>query len=165
MFASLCSLSFFFGSMHNSQTNFRHSLNILKHILLLLCTAAKALYSSHIENEITFVGLLLLNFFARDDLASISYCNFAVSVACCFSFFFFFAGVGPFLDALLRTLENMLDNSIHINLQTTSALAAVASYSQPLIAHYLFDQHMSLQPGVKNLYKVIFCSYTLLLCG
>ncbi|VBB26324.1 unnamed protein product [Acanthocheilonema viteae] len=64
-------------------------------------------------------------------------------------------GVGPFLESILRSLENMLDNSLHVTLQTTSVLAALASYPQPLIAHYLFDQRMLLQPNVKNLFKVM----------
>lgn len=67
---------------------------------------------------------------------------------------FCITGVGPFLESLLRSLENMLDNSLYVNLQTTSVLAAIASYPQPLIAHYLFDQRMLLQSGVKNLFKV-----------
>ncbi|VDN04149.1 unnamed protein product [Thelazia callipaeda] len=64
-------------------------------------------------------------------------------------------GVGPFLESLLRSLENILNNSLYVTLQTTSVLAALASYPQPLIAHYLFDQRMILQPSVKNLFKVI----------
>ncbi|VDN32790.1 unnamed protein product [Gongylonema pulchrum] len=64
-------------------------------------------------------------------------------------------GVGPFLESLLRSLESMLDNSLYVNLQTTSVLAALASYSQPLLAHYFFDQRMLLQSGVKNLFKVL----------
>ncbi|EFO24916.2 hypothetical protein LOAG_03568 [Loa loa] len=64
-------------------------------------------------------------------------------------------GVGPFLESIIRSLENMLDNSLYVTLQTTSVLAALASYPQPLIAHYLFDQRMRLQPNVKNLFKVM----------
>uniref|UniRef100_A0A915Q0L8 FHF complex subunit HOOK-interacting protein C-terminal domain-containing protein n=1 Tax=Setaria digitata TaxID=48799 RepID=A0A915Q0L8_9BILA len=64
-------------------------------------------------------------------------------------------GVGPFLESVLRSLENMLDNSLYVTLQTTSVLAALASYPQPLIAHYLFDQRMLLQPSVKNFFKVM----------
>uniref|UniRef100_A0AAF5PSA1 FHF complex subunit HOOK-interacting protein C-terminal domain-containing protein n=2 Tax=Wuchereria bancrofti TaxID=6293 RepID=A0AAF5PSA1_WUCBA len=64
-------------------------------------------------------------------------------------------GVGPFLESMMRSLENMLDNSLYVTLQTTSVLAALASYPQPLIAHYLFDQRMLLQPNVKNLFKVM----------
>ncbi|OZC05765.1 hypothetical protein X798_07260, partial [Onchocerca flexuosa] len=66
----------------------------------------------------------------------------------------FYEGVGPFLESILRSLENMLDNSLYVTLQTTSILAALASYPQPLIAHYLFDQCMHLQPNVKSLFKV-----------
>ncbi|CAG9540715.1 unnamed protein product [Cercopithifilaria johnstoni] len=64
-------------------------------------------------------------------------------------------GVGPFLESVLHSLENMLDNSLYVTLQTTSVLAALASYPHPLIAHYLFDQHMLLQPNVKNFFKVM----------
>uniref|UniRef100_A0A0R3RYK7 DUF5917 domain-containing protein n=1 Tax=Elaeophora elaphi TaxID=1147741 RepID=A0A0R3RYK7_9BILA len=64
-------------------------------------------------------------------------------------------GVGPFLESILRSLENMLDNSLYVTLQTTSVLAALASYPQPLIAHYLFDQRMLLQPNVTNFFKVM----------
>lgn len=71
-----------------------------------------------------------------------------------FGVYDFYKGVGPFLEAIMRSLENMLDNSLYVTLQTTSVLAALASYPQPLIAHYLFDQRMLLQPNVKNLFKV-----------
>ncbi|MCP9258932.1 POPLD domain protein [Dirofilaria immitis] len=64
-------------------------------------------------------------------------------------------GVGPFLESILRSFENMLDNSLYVTLQTTSVLAALASYPQPLIAHYLFDECMLLQPSVKNLFKIL----------
>ncbi|VDN43902.1 unnamed protein product [Gongylonema pulchrum] len=49
----------------------------------------------------------------------------------------------------------MLDNSLYVNLQTTLILATLASHSQPLLAHYFFDQRMLLQPDVKDLFKVL----------
>lgn len=64
-------------------------------------------------------------------------------------------GVGPFLESLLRSLENMIENSLFLNLHVTSVIAALASYTQPLLANYFFDQSLALRPGVMNLFKIL----------
>uniref|UniRef100_A0A183V0S7 DUF5917 domain-containing protein n=2 Tax=Toxocara canis TaxID=6265 RepID=A0A183V0S7_TOXCA len=64
-------------------------------------------------------------------------------------------GVGPFLESLLRALESMVDNTLFLNLHVTSVISALASYTQPLIANYFFDQSLALRPGVKSLIKIL----------
>uniref|UniRef100_A0A3P8T316 FHF complex subunit HOOK-interacting protein C-terminal domain-containing protein n=1 Tax=Amphiprion percula TaxID=161767 RepID=A0A3P8T316_AMPPE len=62
---------------------------------------------------------------------------------------------GPFISVLLSRLENLLENSIAVNLLVTGILAQLASYPQPLLRSFLLctDQHH--QPNVRTLYQVL----------
>lgn len=64
-------------------------------------------------------------------------------------------GVGPFLESLLRALESMIDNTLFVNVHITAVISALASYTQPLIASYFFDNTLALRPGVKSLIKIL----------
>uniref|UniRef100_A0A3B5AED2 Protein FAM160A1-like n=1 Tax=Stegastes partitus TaxID=144197 RepID=A0A3B5AED2_9TELE len=62
---------------------------------------------------------------------------------------------GPFISVLLSRLENLLENSIAVNLLVTGILAQLASYPQPLLRSFLLctDQHQ--QPNVRTLHQVL----------
>ncbi|XP_035274737.1 protein FAM160A1 [Anguilla anguilla] len=62
---------------------------------------------------------------------------------------------GPFISVLLSRLENMLQNSLHINLLLTDILAQMASYPQPLLRSFLLNTNMVFQPSVRSLYQVL----------
>ncbi|KAG5845183.1 hypothetical protein ANANG_G00136130 [Anguilla anguilla] len=62
---------------------------------------------------------------------------------------------GPFISVLLSRLENMLENSIHVNLLLTGILAQLAAYPQPLLHSYLLNTNVVLQPSVRSLYQVL----------
>ncbi|XP_040886737.1 protein FAM160A1-like [Toxotes jaculatrix] len=63
---------------------------------------------------------------------------------------------GPFISVLLSRLENLLENSIAVNLLVTGILAQLASYPQPLLRYFLLStdttQH---QPNLRTLYQVL----------
>lgn len=63
--------------------------------------------------------------------------------------------VGPFVSVLLSRLENMLDNSLHVNLLLTGILAQLAAYPQPLLQSFLLNTNMVFQPSVRSLYQVV----------
>uniref|UniRef100_H3A8L9 FHF complex subunit HOOK interacting protein 1A n=1 Tax=Latimeria chalumnae TaxID=7897 RepID=H3A8L9_LATCH len=71
--------------------------------------------------------------------------------------FFFFSpfGTGPFVSVLLSKLENMLDNSLHVNLLLTGIVAQLACYPQPLLRSFLLNTNMVFQPSVRSLYQVL----------
>lgn len=69
-----------------------------------------------------------------------------------FSFFFFFAG--PFISVVLSKLENMLENSLHVNLLLIGIITQLASYPQPLLRSFLLNTNMVFQPSVRSLYQV-----------
>ncbi|XP_061108946.1 FHF complex subunit HOOK-interacting protein 1A-like [Conger conger] len=62
---------------------------------------------------------------------------------------------GPFISVLLSRLENMLENSIHVNLLLTGILAQLAAYPQPLLHSYLLNTNIVLQPSVRSVYQVL----------
>uniref|UniRef100_A0A8C9WRE4 FHF complex subunit HOOK interacting protein 1A n=1 Tax=Scleropages formosus TaxID=113540 RepID=A0A8C9WRE4_SCLFO len=62
---------------------------------------------------------------------------------------------GPFISVLLSRLENMLENSLHVNLLLTDILAQLATYPQPLLRCFLLNTNMVLQPSVRSLYQVL----------
>uniref|UniRef100_A0A674C9Z6 FHF complex subunit HOOK interacting protein 1A n=1 Tax=Salmo trutta TaxID=8032 RepID=A0A674C9Z6_SALTR len=62
---------------------------------------------------------------------------------------------GPFVSVLLSRLENMLDNSLHVNLLLTGILAQLAAYPQPLLQSFLLNTNMVFQPSVRSLYQVL----------
>ncbi|KAM4564679.1 LOW QUALITY PROTEIN: FHF complex subunit HOOK-interacting protein 1A-like [Fundulus diaphanus] len=62
---------------------------------------------------------------------------------------------GPFISVLLSRLENLLENSIAVNLLVTGILAQLASYPQPLLRSFLFSTETREQHGVRTLYQVL----------
>ncbi|KAM9769238.1 FHF complex subunit HOOK-interacting protein 1A [Menidia menidia] len=62
---------------------------------------------------------------------------------------------GPFVSVLLSRLENMLSNSLHINLMLTGILAQLATYPQPLLRSFLLNTNLVFQPTVRSLYQVL----------
>ncbi|XP_040274474.1 protein FAM160A1 [Bufo bufo] len=62
---------------------------------------------------------------------------------------------GPFISVVLSKLENMLDNSLHVNLLLLGIITQLASYPQPLIRSFLLNTNMVFQPSVRSLYQVL----------
>ncbi|XP_077380898.1 FHF complex subunit HOOK-interacting protein 1A isoform X1 [Festucalex cinctus] len=62
---------------------------------------------------------------------------------------------GPFVSVLLSRLENMLSNSVHVNLLLTGILAQLAAYPQPLLRSFLLNTNLVFQPTVRSLYQVL----------
>lgn len=62
---------------------------------------------------------------------------------------------GPFISVLLSRLENMLSNSLHVNLLLTGILAQLAAYPQPLLRSFLLNTNLVFQPTVRSLYQVL----------
>ncbi|KAM9836869.1 FHF complex subunit HOOK-interacting protein 1A-like [Aulostomus maculatus] len=60
---------------------------------------------------------------------------------------------GPFISVLLSRLENLLENSISVNLLVTGILAQLASYPQPLLRTFLLSTESS--SPVCTLYQVM----------
>lgn len=61
---------------------------------------------------------------------------------------------GPFVSVLLSRLENMLSNTLHVNLLLTGILAQLAAYPQPLLRSFLLNTNVVFQPSVRSLYQV-----------
>lgn len=61
---------------------------------------------------------------------------------------------GPFVSVLLSRLENMLSNSLYVNLLLTGILAQLAAYPQPLLRSFLLNTNLVFQPTVRSLYQV-----------
>lgn len=61
---------------------------------------------------------------------------------------------GPFVSVLLSRMENMLSNSLHVNLLLTGILAQLAAYPQPLLRSFLLNTNLVFQPTVRSLYQV-----------
>lgn len=61
---------------------------------------------------------------------------------------------GPFISVLLSRLENLLENTIAVNLLVTGILAQLASYPQPLLRAFLLGTAGQNQPNVRTLYQV-----------
>ncbi|KAI5607336.1 protein FAM160A1, partial [Silurus asotus] len=62
---------------------------------------------------------------------------------------------GPFVSVLLSRLENMLENSLHVNLLLTGIIVQLATYPQPLLRSFLLNTNMVFQPSVRSLYQVL----------
>lgn len=61
---------------------------------------------------------------------------------------------GPFISVVLSKLENMLENSLHVNLLLIGIITQLASYPQPLLRSFLLNSNMVFQPSVRSLYQV-----------
>lgn len=55
---------------------------------------------------------------------------------------------------MLSRLENLLENTIAVNLLVTGLLAQLASYPQPLLRAFLLGTGAQNQPNVRTLYQV-----------
>ncbi|XP_056418784.1 FHF complex subunit HOOK-interacting protein 1A [Hyla sarda] len=62
---------------------------------------------------------------------------------------------GPFISVVLSKLENMLENSLHVNLLLLEIITQLASYPQPLIRSFLLNTNMVFQPSIRSLYQVL----------
>ncbi|XP_021249251.1 protein FAM160A1 isoform X2 [Numida meleagris] len=62
---------------------------------------------------------------------------------------------GPFISVMLSKLENMLENSLHVNLLLIGIITQLASYPQPLLRSFLLNTNMVFQPSVRSLYQVL----------
>lgn len=66
---------------------------------------------------------------------------------------------------LLTKLENMLQNSLYVNILLTGIVAQLACYPQPLLRSFLLNTNMVFQPSVKSLIQVHWYKIrSLLLC-
>jgi hypothetical protein len=61
---------------------------------------------------------------------------------------------GPFLRMIFSKLENMLQNSLHVNLLLTGIIARLAHYSQPLLRSLLLNHSLVLETNIKSLFQV-----------
>ncbi|KAM6269720.1 FHF complex subunit HOOK-interacting protein 1A isoform 3-T9 [Porphyrio hochstetteri] len=61
----------------------------------------------------------------------------------------------PFISVVLSKLENMLENSLHVNLLLIGIITQLASYPQPLLRSFLLNTNMVFQPSVRSLYQVL----------
>lgn len=64
------------------------------------------------------------------------------------------------MSVLLSRLENMLSNSLHVNLLLTGILAQLAAYPQPLLRSFLLNTNLVFQPTVRSLYQVTVSAFT-----
>ncbi|KAM9329742.1 FHF complex subunit HOOK-interacting protein 1A [Gastrophryne carolinensis] len=62
---------------------------------------------------------------------------------------------GPFISVVLSKLENMLENSLHVNLLLIEIITQLSAYPQPLIRSFLLNTNMVFQPSVRSLYQVL----------
>lgn len=58
------------------------------------------------------------------------------------------------MSTILSKLENMLHNSLTVNLLLTGIIARLAHYSQPLLRSFLLNHSLVLDPNIKSLYQV-----------
>jgi hypothetical protein len=62
--------------------------------------------------------------------------------------------LGPFLRTIFSKLENMLQNSLYVNLLLTGIISRLAHYSQPLLRSLLLNHSLVLETNVKSLFQV-----------
>ncbi|XP_030047506.1 FHF complex subunit HOOK-interacting protein 1A [Microcaecilia unicolor] len=62
---------------------------------------------------------------------------------------------GPFVSVVLSKLENMLGNSLHVNLLLIGIITQLASYPQPLLRSFLLNTNIVFQPSIRSLYQVL----------
>jgi hypothetical protein len=67
---------------------------------------------------------------------------------------FLTVNIGPFLRTIFSKLENMLQNSLHVNLLLTGIISRLAHYSQPLLRSLLLNHSLVLETNVKSLFQV-----------
>lgn len=82
-------------------------------------------------------------------------CVSRVYVCFLFTYLSFAVCVGPFMIALFAKLENMLQNSLYVNILLTGIVAQLACYPQPLLRSFLLNTNMVFQPSVKSLIQVL----------
>ncbi|KAK8735967.1 hypothetical protein OTU49_005143 [Cherax quadricarinatus] len=63
--------------------------------------------------------------------------------------------IGPFLEALMLRIDQMLSSSIHVNLLTTTIMSRLAIYPTPLLSSLLLDTSIVFQPSVRSLVQVV----------
>ncbi|KAJ3592043.1 hypothetical protein NHX12_007173 [Muraenolepis orangiensis] len=63
--------------------------------------------------------------------------------------------LGPFMVVLFAKLENMVQNSLYVNILLTGIVAQLACYPQPLLRSFLLNTNMVFQPSVKSLIQVL----------
>ncbi|XP_062861479.1 FHF complex subunit HOOK-interacting protein 1B [Trichomycterus rosablanca] len=63
--------------------------------------------------------------------------------------------IGPFLTVLFSKLENMMQNSLYVNVLLTGIVFQLACYPQPLLRSFLLNTNMVFQPSVKSLVQVL----------
>lgn len=51
-------------------------------------------------------------------------------------------------------MENMLTNSLQVNLLLTGILAQLAAFPQPLLRSFLLNTNLVFQPSVRSLFQV-----------
>ena len=61
---------------------------------------------------------------------------------------------GPFLDILLRKLEDMLSNGLYVNLHLTGLISRLALHPQPLLRSFLLNHSLVFQPSIRSLFQV-----------
>ncbi|XP_051566183.1 FHF complex subunit HOOK interacting protein 1B isoform X2 [Myxocyprinus asiaticus] len=62
---------------------------------------------------------------------------------------------GPFITVLFSKLENMMQNSLYVNILLTGVVFQLACYPQPLLRSFLLNNNMVFQPSVKSLIQVL----------
>ncbi|XP_021334254.1 FHF complex subunit HOOK-interacting protein 1B isoform X3 [Danio rerio] len=62
---------------------------------------------------------------------------------------------GPFITVLFSKLENMMQNSLYVNILLTGVVFQLACYPQPLLRSFLLNANMVFQPSVKSLIQVL----------
>lgn len=63
---------------------------------------------------------------------------------------------------LFAKMENMLQNSLYVNILLTGIVAQLACYPQPLLRSFLLNTNMVFQPSVKSLIQVHYTIQNLL---
>ncbi|XP_051565339.1 FHF complex subunit HOOK interacting protein 1B-like [Myxocyprinus asiaticus] len=62
---------------------------------------------------------------------------------------------GPFITVLFSKLENMMQNSLYVNILLTGVVFQLACYPQPLVRSFLLNTNMVFQPSIKSLIQVL----------
>jgi hypothetical protein len=62
--------------------------------------------------------------------------------------------VGPFMSVLLHKLDDMLNNTLFVNLQLTGIFARLAAHPQPLLSSFLLNSDLVFQPSIRSLFQV-----------
>ncbi|CAF1202935.1 unnamed protein product [Rotaria magnacalcarata] len=65
------------------------------------------------------------------------------------------ADIGPFLRTIFIKLENMLHNSLYVNLLLTGIISRLAHYPQPLLRSLLLNHSLVLETNVKSLFQIL----------